>query len=142
PDKTDRPRSRTTGVRPGPRPNQGVYVSTFGTIARNGRGWLPVIGVTALAGTLSTLALPMVLGRAVDAVVARGSGSMRWLALAAGLVAVGVGVDLVDAFATTACVAGTTAWLRDRLVRHVLAIGPRRAARFDTGDLVSRVSSN
>jgi len=117
-------------------------VSTFGTIARNGRGWLPIIGVTALAGTLSTLALPVVLGRAVDAVVAGGSDSMRWLVLAAGLVGVGVGVDLVDTFAATACVAGTTAWLRDRLVRHVLAIGPQRAARFDTGDLVSRVSSN
>jgi ATP-binding cassette, subfamily B, bacterial len=117
-------------------------VSTFGAITRNGGGWLPVIGVTALAGTLSTLALPVVLGRAVDAVVAGSDGTFRWLALAAGLIAIGVVVDLVDVFAATACVAGTTAWLRDRLVRHVLAIGPQRAARFDTGDLVSRVSSN
>jgi ATP-binding cassette subfamily B protein len=123
-------------------------VSTFGAIARKGGGWLPVIGVTAVAGTVSTLALPVVLGRAVDAIVAggtgvgTGTGTARWLALAAGLIAIGVLVDLVDAFVATACVAGTTAWLRDRLVRHVLAIGPRRAARFDTGDLVSRVSSN
>jgi ATP-binding cassette subfamily B protein len=71
-----------------------------------------------------------------------GQGAGRWLAAAAGLVVLGIGCDLVETFAGTACVAGTTAWLRDRLVRHVLAIGPQGGARFDTGDLVSRVSAN
>lgn len=110
-------------------------------IARRGGGRLPVIGTAALLGTLGSLALPAVLGGAVDAIVA-GGGAGRWLALAAGLLVLSVGCDLVEVYAETRCVADTAAWLRDRLVRHVLAIGPPRAARFDTGDLVSRVSSH
>jgi ATP-binding cassette subfamily B protein len=116
-------------------------VTTFGAIARRAGPWLPLIGLAALAGTLSMLALPAVLGRAVDEIVAGGS-SGGWFAAAAGLVALGVLADLVSAFAGTACQAGTTAWLRERLVRHVLDVGPERGGRFDTGDLVSRVSGN
>ncbi|MBP2324287.1 ATP-binding cassette subfamily B protein [Kibdelosporangium banguiense] len=114
-------------------------MTTFSAIARHGGRWLPVIGVSALAGTLSTLALPIVLGKAVDAIVMGGAGG-TWLVLSASLIAVGVLVDLVDAFAGVACVASTTAWLRNRLIRHLLAAGPGR--RFDTGDLVTRVSGN
>ncbi|MGH3912427.1 MAG: ABC transporter ATP-binding protein [Pseudonocardiaceae bacterium] len=116
-------------------------METFGAIARRGGAWLPLIGVTALVGTLSSLALPTVLGRAVDEIVA-GGNSEYWLALAAGLIFLGIVVDLVDTFAATACVAGTTAWLRNRLIRHLLAIGPDGSRRFDTGDLVSRISGN
>ena len=91
-----------------------------------------------MLGTLGALALPVVLGRAVDSIVT--GGSPVWFWLAAGLVLLGIAVDLVDAYAGTACVAGTTAWLRDRFVRHVLSAGPRHG--FETGDLVSRVSGN
>jgi ATP-binding cassette subfamily B protein len=97
-----------------------------------------VIAVSALLGTLGALALPVVLGRAVDSIVS--GGSPVWFWLAAGLVVLGIAADLTDAYAGTACVAGTTAWLRDRLVRHVLSVGPRHG--FETGDLVSRVSGN
>lgn len=41
-------------------------------IARRGGGRLPVIGTAALLGTLGSLALPAVLGGAVDAIVAGG----------------------------------------------------------------------
>ncbi len=116
-------------------------MTTFGTIARRGGGWLPLIAVGALVSTLSTLALPAVLGRAVDGIVA-GHDAGRWLLVAAGLVVLEIVVDLLAIYADTACVAATAAWLRERLVRHVLAIGPERGRRFDTGDLVSRVSSN
>jgi ATP-binding cassette subfamily B protein len=116
-------------------------MTTFGTIVRRGGGWLPMVGLAALADSLTALALPMVLGYAVDAIVT-GGDTGRWLAIAAVLIAIGVAADVVDAFASTACVARITAWLRARLVRHVLAIGPHRARRFDTGDLVSRVSGN
>jgi ATP-binding cassette subfamily B protein len=113
----------------------------FWAIARRG-GWrLPVLGLAALVGSLGSLALPAVLGGAVDAIVA-GRDSTGWLLLAAGLIALGVGCDLVNAYAGTYCVADTAAWLRHRLVRHVLGIGPQRAGQFDTGDLVSRVSSH
>ncbi len=116
-------------------------VTTFGTIARRAGGWLPVLGLTSLAATLSMLALPVVLGRAIDTIVSR-TDDDRWLLFAAGLVAVSVVCDLVQAYAGTACVADTAAWLRERIVRHVLAVGPHGARRFDTGDLVSRVSGN
>jgi ATP-binding cassette, subfamily B, bacterial len=114
-------------------------VTTFGEVARYGRRWLPVIGVSALAGTLSALALPVVLGKAVDAIV-MGSADNTWLVLSVLLISVGVLVDLADSFAGVACVASTTAWLRNRLISHLLAAGPQR--RFDTGDLVTRVSGN
>jgi ATP-binding cassette, subfamily B, bacterial len=109
--------------------------------ATTARGWLPLIGFGALLNTAGALALPMVLGRAVDAMVA-GAQTERWLALAAGMITMGVAGDLVGAFAGTTYTAGTTARLRRRLVRHVLAIGPEGARRFDTGDLVTRVSGN
>ena len=114
---------------------------TFGDVVRRGGGWLPWIGLAGLVGSLGTLALPTVLGHAVDALVA-GHGSGSWVVAAGVLIVVSVVFDVVDAYAGTACVAGTTAWLRDRLVRHVLAIGPARASRFATGDLVTRVSGN
>jgi len=113
-------------------------VTAFAEVVRKAGGWLPLIGVSSLLGTLGALALPLVLGRAVDTIVS--GGSSVWFWAAAGLVVLGIASDLVDAFAGTACVAGTTAWLRDRLVRHVLSAGPRHG--FDTGDLVSRVSGN
>nr|WP_240948118.1 ABC transporter ATP-binding protein [Planosporangium mesophilum] len=102
---------------------------------------MPVIGVTALVGTATTLALPTVLGHAVDAIVA-GTGSERWLAWTAGLIALSVAVNLVDVYTGAICVADVTAWLRERLVRKILAVGHRGATRFDTGDLVSRVTGN
>jgi ATP-binding cassette, subfamily B, bacterial len=116
-------------------------VTTFGMIVRRGGGWLPLIAVGALVSTLGTLALPTVLGRAVDGIVA-GHDAGRWLLMATGLVMLDIVVDLIAIFAGTACVAGTTAWLRKLLVRHALTIGPERGRRFDTGDLVTRVSGN
>ncbi|WP_432948566.1 ABC transporter ATP-binding protein [Kribbella sp. CA-253562] len=114
---------------------------TFGSVLRHGRGRLPVIGTVALLGSLTVLALPTVLGRAVDAVVVDG-GVGRWVLIACCLIALGIVCDVVEVLAGTACVAGTTAWLRDRLVRKVLASGPAVTSRFSTGDLVTRVSSN
>jgi ATP-binding cassette subfamily B protein len=114
-------------------------VTVFSTVARRGGGWLPLIGATALVGSVGGLLLPAVLGRAVDAVVAGDAGA-HWLSLAAGLITVSVVCDLVMIYAGTVCVADTTAWLRRRLVTHLLAVGPRGG--FDTGDLVSRVTAN
>ncbi|HEU0088583.1 MAG TPA: ABC transporter ATP-binding protein [Pseudonocardiaceae bacterium] len=116
-------------------------MTTLSTIARRGGGWLPLVGVAALVESVGTLALPSVLGHAVDAIVA-GGDSVRWLSLATGLIALGVVGELIVISGGLICVADTAAWLRDRLIRHVLAIGPEGSRRFDTGDLVSRVSSN
>jgi ATP-binding cassette subfamily B protein len=114
---------------------------TFGAVVRHGRGWLPLIALGGLVGSLGMLALPEVLGHAVDALVA-GHGSNTWLALAGGLIALGIVFELSNAFTGAACIAGTTAWLRNRIVGHLLALGPDSARRFATGDLVTRVSNN
>ncbi|MEV8376044.1 ABC transporter ATP-binding protein [Kribbella sp. NPDC056861] len=114
-------------------------MTTFRGVLRRGRGWLPLIGAAALLGSLTVLALPTVLGRAVDA--ASGDPG-KWVLIACGLIALGIICDVVEVIAGTACVAGTTAWLRHRLVGQVLASGPTGARQFATGDLVSRVSSN
>ncbi len=112
---------------------------TFRAVARRGGAWLPLIGAAALAGTAGDLALPAVLGRAVDAIVA-GAESARWMEYSAALIALSVACDLVAAYASTVCVADTTAWLRRRLVRHLLAIGP--TGGFEPGDSVTRVTAN
>jgi ATP-binding cassette, subfamily B, bacterial len=106
-----------------------------------GRWRLPAIGLSALVGTLTTLALPAVLGRAVDAVVSIQDGT-GWVVAAALLIAAGLVTDLADAVLVPGHVADTAARLRHRLVAHVLAIGPRGAGRFGVGDLVGRISGN
>jgi ATP-binding cassette subfamily B protein len=116
-------------------------VTAPGRIRKRGSGWLPVIGVADVLGILATLGLPVVLGRVIDVVVA-GDDAVRWMVAAAGLIALGILADLIQSYAEPACIAGSTAWLRNRLVRHVFAIGPQAPRRFETGDLVSRVSSN
>lgn len=116
-------------------------MTSFGAVVRHGRAWLPLIGLAALIGSLTSLALPTVLGRTVDAIVAREDLS-TWLMLAGVLIGLGIACSLIDTFADPACVAGTTAWLRHRMVRQVVTAGPEGTRRFDTGDLVSRVSGN
>lgn len=110
-------------------------------VARRGGGWVPLVGLAALVANAVSLALPAVLGATVDALVS-GADAGRWLTVAAVLVAIGMATDLVDAYAGAAAVARTSAWLRARFVRHVLAAGPEATRRFDTGDLVTRLSAN
>lgn len=116
-------------------------MSTFGLTARRGGGWLPIVAITSLIGTGTTLALPAALGKALDAAVA-GRGGSSWLAVVAGLICAGLACDLLDAYAGVACTTRSTAWLRNTLVDHLLAVGPSRLRRFDTGDLVTRLSGN
>ncbi|MFB6721466.1 ABC transporter ATP-binding protein [Kribbella sp. NPDC056345] len=110
-------------------------------MAKRGRGWLPLIGLNALIGSAVTLALPTILGRSVDSIVA-GTGYTQWLIAAAAAIGLGIVASLIDAFAGAACVAETTAWLRHRLVRQVVRGGPEGSRGFETGDLVTRVSAN
>jgi ATP-binding cassette subfamily B protein len=86
---------------------------------------------------VTILALPLVLGQAVDAVAAKDRPE-RWLLIAAALIAIGIACDLIEVIAGTAAVAGTTAWLRHQLVERVLTSAPSDAV----GDLVSRVSGS
>ncbi|MFH8980006.1 ABC transporter transmembrane domain-containing protein [Streptomyces varsoviensis] len=97
---------------------------------------------TAAAG--AALALPLVLGRALDAVLAGGHGpqAARWTAAAAALIGLSVLLDAIGELLTGTANARGTAWARTRLLRHVLRTGSRAADRFGTGDLVARLVGN
>ncbi|WP_353942289.1 ABC transporter ATP-binding protein [Streptomyces sp. HUAS MG91] len=94
---------------------------------------------TAGAGT--ALLLPHALGRALDALLTgpTGGDAHHWLLISAALVAVGTLLDACEGVLTGTTAARTTAWLRHRLVRHVLDTGPRATTRFPAGDLVARL---
>jgi ATP-binding cassette subfamily B protein len=105
-----------------------------------------VLAVTAVVLAVGETAQPAVLGRAIDAVIRpRGStsgASTSWLTWYAVLVAVLVVFATIDDLAAGAATAQSTAWLRRRLTRHVLGVGPRATDRFTPGDAASRLVGN
>ncbi|MEU5153589.1 ABC transporter ATP-binding protein [Glycomyces sp. NPDC021274] len=111
----------------------------LGAVVRRSRRTLPLLGASAIIGTLSLLALPLALANAIDSAVA-GRGDATWTWIAAALILLGVACDLTDAFTETTCTADAAAWLRRGLVRRMLGI-PHRIREFDTGDLVARTSA-
>lgn len=121
---------------------RGVLLGT----ARHHAGHVIALWLVTTAGTAAGLALPAALGRALDLLLAGGGGradpAMRWVALCAVLTAVVVALDALDDLLTGTANATATAWLRRRLLRHTLAAGPRAAARFTPGDLVTRFVGN
>jgi len=116
-------------------------MSAYTSAVRHGGAWLPAIGFAALGSTAVTLAVPDVLGSAVDAAAA-GRGVGGELLLAGVLMAFGVLCDMTAGYASAACIAGTTAWLRLRMTRRVLDAGPANTGGFAAGDLLGRVCGN
>ena len=104
---------------------------------RYGGGWTVTLAVAALVGAAAELLLPAALGLAVDA--ALGDAGSWWPAVACGLVVVIVATDTLGDLAGGAGAARTTARLRHRLLRHLLALDPRTAARHPVGDLIGRL---
>ncbi|MGI5215718.1 ABC transporter transmembrane domain-containing protein [Plantactinospora sp. CA-290183] len=102
-----------------------------------GGGWTVTLGATALLGAAAELLLPAVLGLAVDA--ALGTADGRWPVAACGLVLLIVATDTLGGLAGGTAAARTTARLRHRLLRHLLALDPRAAARHPVGDLIGRL---
>ncbi|HEY8546239.1 MAG TPA: ABC transporter ATP-binding protein, partial [Acidimicrobiales bacterium] len=111
--------------------------------------WLVPLVVVAVLDAAATLALPALLGRAVDQLVtttAR-SGAPTWstaggtLAATAAVVLFLVVVDVVTQLVGGWGTARTTARLRTDLARHVLAAGPSLAPATAEGDLVTRLVS-
>ncbi|MFJ9539567.1 ABC transporter transmembrane domain-containing protein [Streptomyces sp. NPDC101225] len=97
-----------------------------------------------LVGAASTgagLLLPAALGRTLDLLLAHAPAT-RSVLCCAGLVLLAVLLDAGETVLGGTLDARTTAWLRRRLTGHVLAVGPRAAARFGTGDLVARLVGN
>ncbi|MFG2497319.1 ABC transporter ATP-binding protein [Streptomyces sp. NPDC048441] len=105
-----------------------------------------VLCTVASAG--ASLLLPLAIGRALDAVLTghatgeSGGDATRWVLVCAALVAASALLDASESVLTGTTNARTTAWLRGRVARHVLAVGPRTTARFAPGDLVARLIDN
>lgn len=104
---------------------------------RHGGRWTLVLAAAAAIGAAAELALPAVLGLAVDAAVGGVSG--RWTLLAGVLIIAIVGADALGDLAAGYGTARATARLRRHLSRHLLALDPRTAATRPVGDAIGRL---
>ncbi|MGP3983228.1 ABC transporter ATP-binding protein [Streptomyces sp. KR80] len=109
--------------------------------ARRGGAWVGVMVATSVVLSGIYIVLPTVLGKTVDAVLGS-QDSALWLALSGALIFILVVSEALDDLVGGVAEARSTAWLRHRLVKHVLALGTRATRRFTTGDLVSRLVGN
>ncbi|MGH3781600.1 MAG: ABC transporter transmembrane domain-containing protein [Pseudonocardiaceae bacterium] len=111
------------------------------TTGRQGGWWTWSLALATLVCAGADILLPAALGRALDALP--GGGHITWALLAcAALIAIMVAGKVIGDIATGQSNARCTAWLRMTLVRHLVAIGPAASRRFETGDLVTRVTRN
>ncbi|MFJ8630593.1 ABC transporter transmembrane domain-containing protein [Streptomyces sp. NPDC093568] len=97
--------------------------------------------LVSTAATGAGLLLPLALGRTLDLLLARAPAT-GWVLCCAGLVLALALLDGCQSVLVGTVDARTTAWLRGRLTRHILAVGPRIALRFGAGDLVARLVGN
>ncbi|MFJ3230896.1 ABC transporter transmembrane domain-containing protein [Streptomyces sp. NPDC086787] len=122
----------------GPDPAAAHTRSLMRAVTRYGGARAAALCAVTMAATTAGLLLPATLGRTLDLLLAH-SPAGRWLWLSAALVLL---LAVLDAAATVlggTLDARSTAWLRDRVTGHVLALGPRATARFGSGDLVARL---
>ncbi|GAA2087463.1 ABC transporter ATP-binding protein [Streptomyces albiaxialis] len=109
---------------------------------RHGTPRTLALGLVSTSAAAATLLLPAVLGRALDVLLAGEEGAGRWLVLSAVLTVAAVLLDAADTVLTGTLNSRTAAWLRARLVDHLLSLAPARARRFSDGDLVTRGTAN
>jgi ATP-binding cassette subfamily B protein len=88
------------------------------------------------------LLLPFVLGRTVDSLIGAAPVSRAWLIACVVAVAVVVICESFRIWSAGASSAQASAWLRRRIVHHVLGVGPVMTRQFAEGDLVTRVGVN
>jgi ATP-binding cassette subfamily B protein len=108
---------------------------------RRGGAWVVVVAIASFATSGIALAFPAVLAHAVDGIVSGGSAG-RWLAWSAVLVVLLVAGSALDVLASGVAMARSTAWLRQTVLRHVLALGTRPAGRLGPGEMATRVVAN
>ncbi|SDH54053.1 ABC transporter ATP-binding protein [Nonomuraea jiangxiensis] len=111
-------------------------------IVRRGGPWPVVLAVTAVAGAAGELAIPYVIGRTVDLLVARQPGGGTWLLVCAGVVAGVMVCESLGVWARGASSAHAAATLRLGVLRHVLGAGHAATRRFPEGELVTRAGLN
>lgn len=111
------------------------------TTGRQGGWWIWSLALASLLVAGAEILLPTALGHALDALP--GGGHITWAVLAcATLIAIMVAGKVIGDIATGQSTARCTAWLRMTLVRQLVGIGPAANRRFETGDLVTRVTRN
>ncbi|MGI8680914.1 MAG: ABC transporter ATP-binding protein [Mycobacteriales bacterium] len=110
-------------------------------VGRHAGGWVALLAVNVLVLAAAELALPAVLGRTLDDLLA-GAGPGRWLALLVLLVVVLSLGEALEDLGTGAATARSTAWLRHTGLAHLLSVGWRTAQRFAPGELVARLVGN
>lgn len=121
----------------------------IGTVRRSGP-WAAALAVTAVVGAAGELAIPYLIGRTVDALVARQPGGQMdgqmdgtpWLALCACAIAAVMLCESLSVWARGASGAYAAATLRSGLLRHVLGTGHAATRRFPAGELVTRAGLN
>jgi ATP-binding cassette subfamily B protein len=107
--------------------------------------WITLLAVASLASAGATIALPAVIGKSVDVILAAGDGRTgagalwTWVARCAALTVVIACGDAFVQLGTGTITGNCTGWLRRELLRHILACGPRMTGRFAPGDAVSRL---
>ncbi|GGV14632.1 ABC transporter ATP-binding protein [Streptomyces filipinensis] len=110
-------------------------------VLRQGGARCAALCAVGTAATAAGLLLPALLGHTLDLLLARAPAA-RWIGGCAGVVALLALLDGCASVLSGTADAQATAWLRRHLTGHVLALGPRAAARFGAGDLVARLVGN
>ncbi|MCA1682514.1 MAG: ABC transporter ATP-binding protein/permease [Actinobacteria bacterium] len=110
-------------------------------VARRGGPWLAALALASLAIAAAELALPAVIGGAVDAILEQRSVGL-WALACGALIAVLVAADAIDDLAAGAAIARSTAHLRHGLLAHVLAIGSRPLPQLPPGEISARLVGN
>ncbi|NRQ31748.1 ABC transporter ATP-binding protein [Nonomuraea sp. NN258] len=108
---------------------------------RRGGPWPAVLAATAVLGAAAELAVPYLVGRTVDLLVA-GRPALSWLALCASVVALVMVCEALGVWARGASGAYAAARLRLGVLRHVLGAGHAMTRRFPEGELVTRAGLN
>ncbi|WP_304454776.1 ABC transporter ATP-binding protein [Nocardiopsis sp. YSL2] len=100
------------------------------------------IVLCAAAAAAASLALPAVLGLTLDLLLQGDAEAARMLAAAVALTAAQVALEAAVALLAGTVGARSTAWLRLRAVRRLMAAAPHAVNRFSPGDVATRLSVN
>ncbi|WP_159945725.1 MULTISPECIES: ABC transporter ATP-binding protein [unclassified Nocardiopsis] len=96
----------------------------------------------AAGAAAASIALPAVLGRTLDLLLEGHPDAGRALAVAVALTAADVVLDAAVALLSGTVGARSTAWLRRRAIRRLLAAAPHGVSRFSPGDVATRLSAH
>ncbi|MGW5879087.1 ATP-binding cassette domain-containing protein [Nocardiopsis terrae] len=109
-------------------------------VTRASAGRTAGILLCAAAAAAASLALPAMLGRTLDLLLEGHPDAGRALAVTVALTAAEVALGAAVALLSGTVGARSTAWLRLRTVRRLLAAAPRDVSRFSPGDVATRLS--